>query len=111
MEKIECPQCGEQTISIKQKLKAGKWATIYCPDCGARMCSNPIVLALLYFVLTWNILFFGYLAVHESSINYAITMLAGWAIIEFFMFYIPLNRMRALKPDNNTGSGGSNSNG
>ena len=99
MENLECPQCSEKTITLKQKLKAGKWATIHCPDCGARMCSNPIVLALMYFVLTWIILFFGYLAFHESNATYAVIMVVGWLIMEFFMYYIPLNRMRDLKPN------------
>ena len=100
MENSECPQCSENTITPAQKFKAGKWSTIFCPSCGARMCTNPIVLALLYFVLTWNLLFFGYMAVRESSISYAVMMIAGWALIEFFIYYIPLSRMRALKPNN-----------
>lgn len=107
MAKIACPQCNEQTITFGQKFKAGKWSTIFCPNCNARMCSNPIVLALLYFVLTWNFLFFGYMAVRESSVYYGITMIVGWAIIEFFIYYIPLSRMRALKPSSN----GPNTNG
>jgi len=101
MEKIECPQCSEKTITVKEKLKAGKWVNIFCPDCGARMCANPIVMALMYFVLTWNILFFGYMAVRESSFTYTVLMFAGWLILELFIFYIPLNRMRPLKPNNN----------
>jgi len=102
MEKIECPQCSRQTITLKQKLKAGKWATIYCGDCDARMCANPVILALLYFVLTWNFLFFGYMAVRESSLGYFIAMIVGWAIIELFIYYIPLNRMRPLNKNSST---------
>ncbi|MDH3326929.1 MAG: hypothetical protein OEM38_09470 [Gammaproteobacteria bacterium] len=102
MEKIECPQCSEQTITLGQKFKAGKWATIFCSNCNARMCANPIVLALLYFVLIWNVLFFAYMAIRESSIYYGIAMIVGWAIIEFFIYYIPLSRMRALAPSADT---------
>jgi len=98
---FQCPQCGEETITVKQKLKAGKWSTIFCPNCNARMCTNPIVLALMYFVLTWNLLFFGYMAVRESSFAYAIAMIVGWLILEFFIAYVPLNRMRPLKTENN----------
>ncbi|MDH5258436.1 MAG: Lar family restriction alleviation protein [Gammaproteobacteria bacterium] len=101
MENIECPHCSEATITLRQKLKAGKWATIFCPSCNARMCANPIVMALMYFALTWNFLFFGYMAVRESSIAYGITMIVGWLILELFIYYIPLSRMRALKPGNN----------
>jgi len=98
MENCECPHCCEQTIRPTQKIMAGKWVTILCPDCQGRMCTNPIILALLYFMLTWNIFFFGYMAIRESSIGYAVMMVVGWAIIEFFIYYIPLSRMRALKP-------------
>ena len=100
MENNECPQCCEKTITPAQKFKAGKWSTIFCPSCDARMCCNPIILALLYFVLTWVILFFGYMAIRETSISYGIMMIAGWALIEFFIYYIPLSRMRSLKPNN-----------
>ena len=98
MENAECPQCSEQTITPKQKLIAGKFKTIFCPSCGGRMCAHPIVLALLHFVLTWNFLFFGYLAIKESDMSYAVMMIAGWVILEFFIYYIPLSRMRALTP-------------
>ncbi len=105
MENAECPQCCEQTITAKQKFKTGKWSTIFCPSCNGRMCAQPIVLALMYVVLTWNFLFFGYLAVSESSIIYAAILVVVWAIIEFFIFYVPLSRMRALqKPNNDNGS-------
>lgn len=101
MENTECPQCAEKTITTQQKLKAGKWANIYCPNCGARMCANPIVMALMYFILTWDILFFGYMAVRESSFTYTVLMIAGWLILELFIFFIPLNRMRPLKRNDN----------
>lgn len=98
MENIECPHCSKQTITPGLKFRAGKWSTISCPDCNGRMCSNPTVLALIYFILTWVILFFGYLAIRESSMSYAIMMIAGWVIVEFFIFYVPLSRMRSLQP-------------
>ena len=100
MENIECPQCQEKTITTKEKLRAGKWATIFCPSCGARMCANPIVMALMYFILTWNLMFFGYMAIRESSVAYGLAMIVGWAIMELFIYYIPLNRMRAANPNN-----------
>ncbi len=96
MENSECPQCCEKTITLGQKFKAGKWATIHCNKCNARMCSSPVILAMMYFVLTWIVLFFGYLAVRESSFTYAIILFVGWLMVEFFMYYIPLSRMRSL---------------
>jgi len=104
MSLIECPSCNKETITFKQKLLAGKWVDIYCTNCNSRFCDQPIVLALMHFIVTWNILFFGYMAFRESSIAYAAAMFIGWFILEFFIYYIPLTRLRSKKPqtENNT---------
>lgn len=94
---IECPRCNKETISFKQKLLTGKWIDIYCSNCGARLCAQPIVLALLYFMLTWVIIYFGFLAVSEESVIFATMLAVGWFLIELFMYYIPLC---ILKPKN-----------
>lgn len=97
MSNVECPRCGKETITLKQRFLAGKWFDIYCSECGVRMCAQPIVLALMYFTLTWDILFFGFMAVYESSWAYGITGLIGWAILEFFILYMPLSKLRPIK--------------
>ncbi len=99
MENTECPRCGELTITLKDKLKAGKWLNITCSKCGGRMCANPVVMAIMYFVLSWNIFFFGFMALLEESWGYAIGMIIGWLILEFFIYYIPLSNLRAHNPD------------
>jgi len=98
MSRIECPACNKETITFKQKLLAGKWVDIYCSNCGARFCDLPIALALMHFAITWDILFFGYMAVRESSIAYAIAMIVGWLLLEFFIYYLPLTRLRLKQP-------------
>ena len=94
MSNIECPSCNKETITFKQKLLAGKWVDIYCSSCGSRFCDQPIVLAIMHFIVTWNVLFFGYMAFHESSINYAAAAIIGWIILEFFIYYVPLTKLR-----------------
>lgn len=103
MPKTECPCCHKETITLKQKLLANKWVDIYCSECGARFCAQPIVLALMSFILTWNIIYFGYLIVKDKSPIWVILFFAGWVLIELFMYYIPLSRLRA-KPGTDTSS-------
>jgi len=103
MLKTECPSCNKETITLKQKLLANKWVDIYCSECGARFCAQPIALALMSFILTWNIIYFGYLTYKEPSVTFFVMFVLGWALIEFFMYYIPLSRLRT-KPNTDTSS-------
>jgi len=98
MMNIECPRCNEATITPGDKIKAGKWRDIYCSNCNQRLAANPIVMALMYFALGWVIFFFGFMAVHEESWIYALVMIVLWAILEFFIYYIPLTRLRPKNP-------------
>ena len=90
----ECPCCKKETITLKQKLIANKWVDIYCSDCGTRYCAQPVLLAVMSFVLTWNILYFGYLSAKEGGLIYPTLFVAVWIIVEYFMYYIPLARLR-----------------
>ena len=100
MAKVECPRCNQETISLKQKILTNKWIDVFCPNCGTRLCAQPTVLALLSFLLTWNIIYFGYLTVREASLTFGILFVVGWLLIEVFMYYIPLCALRAKhKPD------------
>jgi len=94
MEKAECPHCGEATITARLRFRAGKWLDIYCPKCGGRSCAQPIVLAIMYFMHVWNLAFFGFMAVYESSWIYFSIMVVLSLILEFFIMFIPLSRMR-----------------
>lgn len=102
MEAAHCPHCNEPTISGKQRWVASKWKDIYCSDCGGRIAINPILLAIMYFVLVWDIFFFGFMALYEKSIIYFTVMLVGWAILEFFELYLPLVRLRPKQTQSST---------
>lgn len=96
----ECPCCNKETITLTQKLLANKWIDIYCSDCNTRFCAQPAVLAVMSFLLVWDFLYFGFLLATEGDAIFAILLFALWALIEAFMFYIPLARLRAKsKPD------------
>ncbi|MDX1812630.1 MAG: hypothetical protein R3240_11815 [Gammaproteobacteria bacterium] len=103
MQNIECPNCGKSTITPGDKFKAGKWKDIYCSNCNQRLCANPIVMALLYFALVWDVFFFGFMAYVEKSWIYLSVGLALWAILEFFIYYIPLSKLKAKSSSSDNG--------
>lgn len=104
MSKIECPRCKEETITIKQKVIANKWVDIYCSNCGGRYCANPILLALMSFVLTWVIIYFGFLAITQESVVFGTLFVVGWIIVEVFMYYIPLTGLKPKVTEDTTPS-------
>lgn len=63
----------------------------------------PVGLALLWFGFCWDLFFFGFMAVFEHSWIYAVVLIVGWALLEFFGYYIPLVKLRTpmQKPDSN----------
>lgn len=100
--KFECPHCKQQSLSLKDKLLAGKWATITCRACGGRSCAQPILLAVLFFFYIWDVVLFGYVAFVKYQVGdattaavYAAVMVIGWLVLEAIGLYIPLARMRA----------------
>ena len=95
MASIPCPHCKQNTFTGWDKYRAGKWAMLYCPQCGGRSCAQPLVLAALYFLYVWDVVLFGYLA-YLDSLWYLLVMLVGWLILDFFTFYVPLSPLRAL---------------
>lgn len=75
-----------------------------CPKCGGRVCAQPLVLAGLYFLYTWDVVLFGYLAYLDSP-WYLAVMLAGWLILDYFAIYVPLSPLRAkAEPPNSNSS-------
>jgi hypothetical protein len=99
MEKQLCPHCNQATIKFGQKIKAGKWQDIYCDECGGRSCTQPIVLAIMYFLYVWDITFFTFMAVYEESFVYVGVMVVLALLLEFFIYYIPLSRMKKREPN------------
>lgn len=103
--RFECPHCLQQSISLKQKYLAGKWAIVYCPQCGERSCANPYILGLLSTLYVWDVLLFGYLAFVKYQFNqpamsavYLAIMVGAWLVLDFFSIYVPLSAMRPRSP-------------
>jgi len=94
MASISCPHCGEKTFSWWDKYLTGKWGLLHCRQCRGRVCAQPIVLALLYFLYVWDVVLFGFLA-YLDSLWYLLVMAAGWLILDYFSIYVPLTALRA----------------
>jgi len=99
MNKLPCPHCKKETISWWDKYKAAKWALIYCPDCGGRICSNPYILPFYTLLYVWDVLFFGLVAYIERNLWYVLILVVIWLILDWFSLYFPLS---ALKPKHST---------
>lgn len=93
MATIPCPHCGQNTFSWWDKYLAGKWAMRHCSSCAARVCAQPIVLAVMYFFYVWDVVLFGFLA-YLDTLWYLVVMLVVWLILDYFSLYIPLTALR-----------------
>lgn len=94
MSNTQCPHCGKETLTTLQRFKASHWANVTCSACSGRAGMQPILLAVLYFAHTWNVFFFGFMAIYDKSAYYFATMVIGWLLLEFFALYIPFVRLR-----------------
>ncbi|MDH5544473.1 MAG: hypothetical protein OEZ43_02705 [Gammaproteobacteria bacterium] len=97
MNNAACPHCGKETISLSQRLITGHWIDTYCSECSGRVSMNPIILFVMYFLLLWDLFFFGFMAYVEKSIIYLSLMIVGWLIMEVFIYYVPLVALRPKK--------------
>ena len=91
---IACPHCEAKTFNWLDKYKTGKWMILTCRNCGGRVCAQPIVLSILYFLYVWDLMLFGYLAYIDSA-SYLIAMLVIWLILDYFSLYVPLTALRS----------------
>lgn len=99
MQNTKCPRCGELTITTIDKMRAGHWYNLYCSHCNARLVAQPFVLAAIYFLVTWDIVLFGFLTWYDSNWKYFVTMIVIWLIIEYFLYYVPLVVLKPKKLD------------
>ncbi len=102
MASIPCPHCKANTFTWLDKYRTGKWMLLNCPECGGRVCAQPIVLAALTFLYVWDLMLFGYLA-YLDTLWYLAALLTGWLILDYFGLYIPLTALRTntKTPDQN----------
>ena len=98
MASIPCPHCREKTFSWWDKYKTGKWSLLYCTHCGGRVCAQPIVLSVLYFLYVWDLMLFGYLA-YLDSLWYLLVMVVIWLILDYLSLYVPLTALRTRPRD------------
>jgi hypothetical protein len=93
MASISCPHCEQKSFGWWDKYLTGKWFVLRCRQCSGRVCAQPIVLGALYFLYTWDVVLFGYLA-YLDSLWYLLVMVVGWLILDYFSVYVPLSPLR-----------------
>jgi len=104
MNKQPCPHCKQNTISWWEKYKAAKFAIIYCPSCGGRICSMPYILPFYSILYVWDVLFFGFATYLDRNPWYLLVMLVIWLILDWFSLWFPLSALKskqALKEEEN----------
>lgn len=96
MKHFPCPKCGQAAIPFRAKYLAGMWQVIHCPACQARLCANPIILALAWACYVWALAWFGFAAYLEHSYSYLIYLVPVWLILDLLNIYlVPLSAMKA----------------
>jgi len=83
MKKFKCPNCGQLTITTKQKYLAGVWHVIHCDNCSARLCAQPIIMAIAYALYFWALAWFGFSAYFTHSLEPLIYLLPTWLFLDF----------------------------
>lgn len=94
--KFKCPQCHQDTITIRQKYMAGIWQIIHCNQCNARLCGQPILMALAYALYFWAFAWFTFTAVLTHDASALIYLLPCWLLLDFLNINLmPLSIMKA----------------
>lgn len=98
MKNFTCPKCEQDTISVKAKYLTGHWFNVYCPACGARLCAEPIITAVVYMLYFWTVAWFVVWAMAEDDWTLALYMIPVWLIIDITsLLYLPLRTLRPKK--------------
>jgi len=98
--KFNCPQCGQATITTRQKYLAGIWRIIYCSECKARLCGQPIIMGLAYALYFWVLAWFGFTAYFTDSLEPLLYLVPAWLFLDFLN--INLMPLSILKSRSNT---------
>jgi len=94
--KFNCPKCGQTSITTKQKYLAGVWHVINCNACEARLCAQPIVMALAYALYFWIIAWFAFTTYFEGNIESLFYLAPAWLLLDYLN--INLMPLCILKP-------------
>lgn len=98
MKFFPCPKCKEEVIPVKDKYLASLWMNVYCAHCGARLCAEPIVMALLYFLYFWMAAWFIAWAWMEETWVPILYLIPLWLLVDLLsVMYMPLMIMRAKR--------------
>ena len=82
---MACPGCKRRVIGAADLLRANLDGSVQCPACGAFACLDqvsrlfvacPLALLLWFALLSWDILFSGYLFLFST-----VVILAGWRVL------------------------------
>ena len=100
MKSFKCPKCKEASISPRDKYRAGIWKIIFCPHCGARLCGNPVLMALAYMLYVWAFAWFIFWALLEHTWLPLLYLLPVWLLLDFLnLRLMPLSVMRPRKTE------------
>lgn len=99
MKFFTCPKCKEDVIPVRDKYYTSIWMNIYCRNCGARLCAEPIVMALLYFTYFWMAAWFITWAWMEDTWLPIFYLIPLWLLVDIMsVMYMPLMVLRAKRP-------------
>lgn len=95
MPRFICPRCKDRSISLLDKYRLGLWLTTRCPKCGTRLCANPYLLFVLYFLYVWNFMWWPTLAYYTGNYWHLIYLLPCWLVIDLInLRFIPMSCMK-----------------
>lgn len=90
-----CPSCKEACIPRTDKYRAGTWRVIHCPRCNARLCANPILMALAYMMYFWAAAWFIGWAAFDHVWWPLVALIPVWLMLDFLNVQLmPLSVMR-----------------
>lgn len=101
MPMYQCPLCKTASIPFKDKYKAGVWGDIYCPNCKAKLCAWPWLLALIWVAYAWDVAWFSGLFYYTRNPLDFVYMVLVWLLIDALnVSFMPLAVMKQpAKPE------------
>lgn len=99
MTMYKCPRCQTMSIPFKDKYRAGMWSNIYCSHCKAKLCAYPWLLAGIFILYAWDIMWFAGLYFFTRDELDFVYMILIWLILSALsVSLIPLAVMRSNPP-------------
>ena len=89
-----CPHCKQPAFGWRDKYLSAKWLLLTCPHCGGTSCSYPFLLAFYTMLYVWDVLLFGFLTYLTHIVWYALVMVVGWLLLDYFSLFLPLSPIK-----------------